>query len=425
MNPGPPVAQHDPLGWNAAIAFAFLMLVLANLSIPTRVYFDEAHYVPAARAMMEFEYITNREHPMMGKQLIALGIALFGDNSTGWRIFPALAGGMALFAFMRALWFASFSRFASLAGGVLLATGFLLFIHARIAILDVFMACFVLIGLWMLAAAIRDPATARWRLAAAGFALGLALGSKWTAATVVALPGLVFLAMRLWQSGPRFLTASNAGPVPGISLIEAGIWLGLLPLIVYLATFWPVFFYRQDPLTISGYLEYHRQMWELQQQTIQSHPYMSNWPQWVLNLRPVWYLYEEVDGAQRGVLMIGNPLTMLAGLPALAWCAFTGLFRGNRAGLACVLLYTVSIGMWIIAPKPVQYYYHYLLPSIFLLAALSLALDALWQSGRGKLALAALGASAIVFVLFYPIISASPLSGTYAFEKWMLLDSWR
>src|SRR5690606_866525 len=98
-------------------------------------------------------------------------------------------GAVALFAFMRAMWFATLSRFAALGGGVLVATGFVLFVHSRIAILDIFMICFVLVGLWMCTGAMRNPREGRWRLAIGGISLGLALGCKWNAAPVVALPG--------------------------------------------------------------------------------------------------------------------------------------------------------------------------------------------------------------------------------------------
>lgn len=423
MNP-PTLPERDPFGWSALLACAFLALVLLNLSFPTRIYFDEVHYVKAARILLEFDHITNREHPLVGKEFIALGITLFGDNSWAWRIFPALAGTVALFAFTRAMWFASLSRFAALAGGVLAATGFMLFVHSRIAMLDIFMICFALVALWMCAAAVRKPEKARLRLAGAGIALGLALGTKWNAAPVVALPGLVFLVMKLRAAGPRFLIAKEGGPVPGITLIEAFLWLGILPFVTYLATFWPVFFYAKDPLTIGGYLEYHQKMWSMQQQTIKPHAYMSRWYHWMLNSRPILYLYSHYDGAQRAVLMIGNPLTMMAGLPAILWCAWAGIARGHKAALAVAVLYGVTLGMWIIAPKPIQFYYHYFLPGLVLMAGLALALDALRKSGWTKTAWGTLAASVVVFAVFYPILSATPISGIYTYEHWRFLNKW-
>lgn len=420
-----PSHPRDPVGWSGLIALGFLALCQVRLGIPSQPYFDEVHYLPAARVLLELSRVANQEHPLLGKELIAAGIAFFGDNPLGWRTFPALAGAVALFAFMRALWFATLSRFAALAGGVLLATAFPLFVHARIAMLDIFMVCFSMIGLWMCAAAVREPETARRRLAIGGIALGLAMASKWNAVPVAMLPGLAFLALRRQAAGWRFLTANRGAPVPGMTLIEAALWLGLTPLAVYALTFLPAFFYAENPLTPGGFVAYHRHMIELQEMVKQPHPYQSQWWQWVLNLRAIWYLYEMADGAQRGVLLVGNPLTMLTGLPALAWCAWKGLFRHDRAALAVALLYAASLGLWVVAAKPVQFYYHYFLPSCFLAAALALALDAAWRAGWRKSALAAIAACCGLFAWFYPILSAAALADPQDFLYWAWFEGWR
>jgi dolichyl-phosphate-mannose--protein O-mannosyl transferase len=162
-----------------------------------------------------------------------------------------------------------------------------------------------------------------------------------------------------------------------------------------------------------------------QEQVLKPHPYQSTWEQWVLNARSIWYLYEPVAGVQRGIMLIGNPLTMLLGLPALAWCAWHGVMRRHWAALGTALLYAASLGFWVVATKPVQFYYHYALPSMALLAALALVCDALWQGGWRKSALAPVIGSVLVFAWFYPIISAAPLAGPDSFAVWTWMESWR
>src|SRR5690606_27829834 len=100
-------------------------------------------------AILALSHPVNPEHPPLGKELIALGMALIGDRPLGWRLPSALFGTLGLFAAMRAMWFASLSRFATVTFGILLATAFPLFVHSRIAMLDVFMCSFVLLALWM------------------------------------------------------------------------------------------------------------------------------------------------------------------------------------------------------------------------------------------------------------------------------------
>ena len=419
-----PEQPVDPLRWCGALALAFWLATLPFLTVVPHAYFDEVHYLPAARELLVLGEFTNREHPLVGKELIALGIALFGDNPWGWRLLPTLFGTLALFANMRALWFATCSRFATLAYGVLLATGFHLFVHARIAMLDIFYLAFLSVAAWQFAAAIRQPEQGRWRLALTGVALGLAMGSKWNALVVATLPGLTFLIARALAGRRRLLLSRRGAPVPGITLAEAALWLGLVPLLVYAATFLPAYRFAVNPIT-EGLVFHHRFMLDLQTQVLKSHPYQSTWQDWVLNARSIWYLYEPVDGVQRGIMLIGNPLTMYLGLAGLAWCLFHGLLSRNWAALGVVIIYAVSLGFWIVAAKPIQFYYHYSLPSFPLLAALALACDALWRNGWRKTALAPIVGSALVFAWFYSILSAEPLAGPESFAVWTWIEGWR
>lgn len=420
-------ADHprDPLAWTVLVTLGFLALCLVRLTIPSKPFFDEVHYLPAARAILALSHPINTEHPPLSKELIALGIALFGDRPLGWRLLPALFGTLGLFAAMRALWFASLSRFATLAYGVLLATAVPLFIHSRIAMLDIFMVSFALVGLWMCAGALRENETARWRLAAAGVALGAAMACKWNAIPLAVLPGLTFLVVRARSAGWNLLTARRGPPIGGMTLIEAALWLGVVPLAVYALSYWPALFYKQGAISVGGVLDLQWRMLTMQERFIKSHTYQSVWYEWVTNWRAIWYLYENVDGAQRGVLVIGNPLTMLIGLPAMVWCAWAGLARRRWDALAVFVLYAATLGMWIVSPKPVQFYYHYMLPSCFLMAALALALDELRRHGWWKLPLVVLAASCALFAWFWPIFTAAPLDGTQAFLEYAWLDSWR
>ena len=430
----PPVHPHDPLGWCIAITAAFALLAGWRITAPSIPYFDEVHYLPAAREMLSlfqggFGDYLNREHPMLGKTLIAGGMMLLGDNPLGWRIMPLVFGTLALFASMRALWHASGDRFASLAFGILLATGFHLFIQSRIAMLDVFMASFLAVAAWQFSAACAQPEKGHWRLALTGIALGCAMGAKWNAVPLAVLPGIAFFAARVSAGRRRLFLSRRGAPVPGVTLVEAFVWLGIVPLLVYALTFLPGYWLgealRPSPLAELGLIGLHGEILTLQKQVLAPHTYQSTWPQWALNTRGIWYLYEVVDEAQRGVLLIGNPLTMLLGLPALVWCLASGVRRGNWAKLGCVIGYGAALGLWLIAPKPVQFYYHYFVPQFFLLGALALSLSDLRRAGWGWWAWGTLAASAGLFALFYKVLAAAPLEGAASFAKWTWLAGWR
>ena len=326
----------DPWRWCAALTLAFAALTFWRLGIPSKIYFDELHYVPAARALLHMRR-ANPEHPMVAKLAIALAIRLFGDHPAAWRLPSALMGTVGLWAFSRALCLASGRRVATVVGTLLLACNFAWFVQSRVAMLDMVMAGFAMVMLWQVLAAVRLPAghagRARLHLLAAGVAMGLSLGAKWSVLPVIVLVPLALAAVRVAVAGPRALTRSNAPPMQGISLAELALWLGLLPLAVYVASFTPIALWRDNTVPLTHIVAWHRYMVQLQASVIKHHPYQSVWWQWVIDWRPIWFLYENVDGAQRGILLLGNPFAMLAGLPAMVWCLWRGVatFGARRA----------------------------------------------------------------------------------------------
>jgi dolichyl-phosphate-mannose--protein O-mannosyl transferase len=420
--------DRDPLTWCMAIGVAFLLLCLHRLSIPSQIYFDEIHYVTAARKMLE-GLPKNREHPMFAKEVIAASITLLGDRPWAWRIPSVLCGVLGLHAYGRLVWYVTLRRRVTIMAMFLLATDFLWFTMSRIAMLDMISAGIGMVALWQFAAVLRQPERhPRLRLAACGIAMGLSLGAKWSIAPAFLVPGALFLALRWRERGWRLIGHKGGGPIPGVSLVEAAVWLGLLPLAVYWLTYMPGFFWTVRPIDPLGFVAQHEYMLKLQDSVKKLHPYRSVWYQWIVNWRPIWFLYKLVDGTQRGIILLGNPFTMLAGLPALAWCLFAGIRRQRWDALAFATLYMLMLVLWVVNGKPIQFYYHYLLPAAFLMACLAIALDTLWdRRDRWRwLAPGSLAVAAGMLVYFYPIISAGQLShGKKSFAQFMWLDSWR
>jgi len=74
-------------------------VLLVGITTPEKFYFDEVHYVPAARQMLEpvmSQPMLNPMHPPLAKQLIALSIRAFGDQPLGWRYPAVLFGALSI-----------------------------------------------------------------------------------------------------------------------------------------------------------------------------------------------------------------------------------------------------------------------------------------------------------------------------------------
>ncbi|WP_408591700.1 glycosyltransferase family 39 protein [Novosphingobium sp.] len=436
------LGRPDPLLAIWLIVLAFFLLGLIRLGIPSRPMFDEIHYLPAARRLIDLTRRLNPEHPLLGKEFIALGMKLVGDTPFGWRLPNLVAGTLGLFGATRAVWWASRSRVTTLLFGVFLATNFQWFILSRIAMLDMAMLSMMALAFWQWSLAWAKGR--RWHLLLAGVFMGLSLGGKWNVIPLMVTPGLLFAwdrarAVGLVHHTPgrkvtgatlaEWLFGTRYAPVRGVSLIEAVVWLGLVPVLTYFATFAPAFFYQVQPMTLRGLIPWQTYMLHLQDSVVKPHRYMSRWWQWMFNLRPIWFLYAPVDGAQRGILMVGHPFTMLAGLPALLLCAWEG-WRGDgarpRLKQGVALLYVLSLVFWAINGKPVQFYYHYALAAVFVMAALALVLGEWWEQGLRWPLRASMALTLAIFVGFYPIISAAPLpTMKAAYRTWMWLHSWQ
>src|ERR1017187_5845948 len=101
----PPSVANNSTARNAVIAviifFVAHFALLIGVTTPEKFYFDEVHYVPAARQMLEPVMSTpvlNPMHPPLAKQLMALSIRAFGDVPLGWRYPSVLFGSLAIVA---------------------------------------------------------------------------------------------------------------------------------------------------------------------------------------------------------------------------------------------------------------------------------------------------------------------------------------
>ena len=386
-------------------------LFLARLSVPHVLVFDEIHYVPAARALIALSGPANIEHPLLGKILIALGISIFGDTPVGWRFMSTLAGSVTVVSMFATAWLITGRVRPSLVTAALTLLGFTLYVQARIAMLDGFMLAFLAGAIAVVAWTLRVGGW--WRWVFASVLLGLAVGCKWLAAPYVAFAAVAFLLFK--REDPRRF--------PGLPLWPALLVLGAVSMLTYFATFAPAFFYSVEPLTLARLIPFQLEMFERQTQVLPVHAYQSNWWTWPLLIRPIWYLYEPVDGALRGILLLGNPAIMWGGLVAVVGC-WIGWVRGGSPRLfAAASLWTGSLGIWAVIPKSLGFYYYYYPSSIFIVIPLALMLDR-WRARVRNIDLFVVALALALAIYFLPVLSAGALADAAAFRRWMWFDTW-
>ncbi|MHA6719029.1 phospholipid carrier-dependent glycosyltransferase [Sphingomonas sp. RS6] len=415
------------------IGIAVQALFTIHIDQPSRIMFDEVHYVPAAEALIELSGPRNIEHPPLGKELIGAGMDILGDNPFGWRLFPTIAGTATVLGVFAFLWLLMRGRMRpALVGAALVTLNQTLYVQARTAMLDVFLGAFLIWAFVFLLWAMRGtPRQALWRWIFGSALMGLATAVKWSAAPYVAMVALAFVAIRIVDARrakrplSAALFAGDQPHWPGLSTIVALVLLGGVSIPVYFTTFAPEFFYVRDAIDLPGLFSLQRAMYAAQTQVLPPHNYQSDWWSWPLMIRPIWFFYEWDMGAQRGVLLIGNPVIMWGGLVAVL-AGYAAWFRSRAIRpLAMALLWTASVAIYAIIPKSLGFFYYYHLSGIFICLVLAVTFDHFdrghdrgWDEWFVALSL-------VCFGYFYPVLSAAPLADAQSFNYWMWFPSWR
>ena len=476
-------------GWIAALAVGLIggLLRIIRLDIPKGKIFDEIYYACDAQNLMRFgvevgsqsdpndpsvaaQCIPSGEagfivHPPLGKWAIQLGMRVFGVNEFGWRIAAAVAGTIMIVALVRVTRRMTGSTLLGCLAGVLLSVDGLHFVQSRVAMLDIFLAMWVLLAFACLVID-RDAVRRRlavtdddeltglgprlgwrpWRLAA-GVCMGAAVATKWSA--LFPMAAMILLALT-WEVGAR-RTAGVRSPVRATLLRSTPMTLVVLlvlPAALYVLS-WAGWFASETgydrnwaadnpasglatlmPDSLRSWWQYHDEIYGFHSNLEAKHPYQSHPTGWLLLARPVSYYYPqnigpgrygcEADNCAREVLAIGTPAIWWGfGLAIFALLWMWIAKRDWRA--AAVLAMTAAVILpWIRDDLNQRtMFLFYALPAVPFMC-LGLALVAGWALGgvgasarrraSGAIGVGMYVAIAILnFAYFYPILAAQIL----------------
>src|ERR1035437_1100514 len=182
---------------SSAITMAIILVLIFSATVrlfelqrPNVPVFDETYYARDAHTVLHgylgpnplYSWEPGKEiswpHPEYGKFAIAVGEAAFGNVSFGWRIVSAICGTLLL-----VLVYPLGRRFGlsppwALLGLVLAASDFLGIVQSRIATLDIFVALWSVLCIYLALRYVQTGHRLRW-LFLCGLAGGPALGTQW------------------------------------------------------------------------------------------------------------------------------------------------------------------------------------------------------------------------------------------------------
>lgn len=421
----PPMPADAVVSWIATAVVTALAAVvrLWGIGFPPGKQFDELYYATEGAEMLRQGYENNPGymfivHPPLGKWLVAAGVAVFGDQPVGWRVPSAVAGSLCVLILVRTVRRMTRSTLLGCVAGVLLAADGLSIVQSRFALLDVFLALFVVAGFsclvadrdWMRSRLLRGGTPSGfgprvgfrpWRLAA-GVLLGAACAVKWSGIWFLAAFALLSV---LWDVAAR-RSAGAARPIEGTAVRDlpgAVGALGLAPVAAYVLS-WTGWFLGENsygrhwadtnpdalpwiawlPRSIRSLLHYHGEMWAFHRGLSTPHDYQSSPWSWLVTGRPVLFYYPSkpaptgCDAATcvRTVLDVGTPALWWAFAPAVLWAVWIGVVRRDWRGWAVLFAFGAGWLSWFLNPGRTMFLF-YMTPLVpFLVIGVTLVLGA-------------------------------------------------
>jgi len=426
----PSVPAHS-ISRNAIIACIIFLVahfaLLVGVTAPDKFYFDEEHYVPAARQMLEptpSTSLLNPMHPPLAKRLIALSIQGFGDTPLGWRYPGVLFGSLAI----AAVYFCGLALFAAqgpaIASALIAFFNQMVFVQSRIAMLDIFAMAFGLFAIAAFMHGFRKLRPQPW-FALAGLACGLSIACKWSGLLVLATCIAVVAVVRLMQGWrTRFADANpddwyRPDLWPDFKPYQFAACFVLIPAVVYLSTFVPLYGF-----SIPDIIEAQRRIFTDNTTTaIAGHTYMSSWPSWPFLVRPVWYLFDKIgDDRIAAVVFLGNPLILWPALIAVAICLRDWIVTRRVDAFLVLAFYFGPYLAWALLPRTLGFIYYYLPAATTASLALVYALKR--GSKPGWLLWACVAVGFAGFAAMLPISAAFIGTSMATFSRLMIFQNW-
>lgn len=421
--------------WMCAAIFAVGWAVfLLGITQPGTLYWDEVNYIPAVRGLLQ-GMITNREHPPLAKELIALGMLAFGDNPIGWRFMSSVFGALALAGIY--LWSLALFRDVRPA---LLAANFTLFnqvlyVNSRFGNIDVFNFAFMIWGIAAFTASWRaaTPAQGRKLVMLSGACFGLSTACKW----IGVIPWIICIGIvlvvrqfQLWRvrfAEPGELDWYRRDLWSGIRLNNWLIGFGAIPLVLYYLAFLPTY----GVISLPEFIQLHVDVLGAMANSHQDPILLSNWTSWAFARHPNYYTFTpwvtDASGSTtaRVVVFLGNPFVIFLGLPAMALCAYGWLKHRRFDAMLIVIFYLGLYLCWAVIPRTATTYTYYFPPAMILGVALAYALTQTPVAQLPRLANWMVAACVLMFLMFLPVTSAATPATPWTYNHLMWFDDWQ
>ena len=385
-------------------------------------YFDEIYHPRNAWEIANGQDMYATVHPLLGTNIMALFIKLFGMSPFVWRL-PGAIFGILLIPLFYVIARRLFKKttLATIAG-VLLACDFMHLTTSRIGTLEPFSVFWILVMFYFMIRYIQmswydTPFLKQFKyLALCGISMGIAIATKWTACySAVGLAILLFGYFGIQYMDYQKNKKKNKQLValfPKRLAVTIGLcfvfFIGI-PIIIYVLSYMPDKVWKGDSWSIANVWKQCLYMYNYHSKLQATHPYSSTWNQWLFDIRPIWY-YNGYDsnGYQHTISCFSNPLMTWMAIGSILFTLVDGI-RAKKlsSGVICIG-YITALAPWIIITRCV-FAYHFYPTSFFAILSIVYLFSYLWDMGKvGK-------SVVIIYIVVYILLFLAFLPATAGF----------
>jgi len=407
----------------------------------TETMFDEVYFTRTAQQYLNQQWPYEWTHPPLGKLIISTGIAAFGLNPFGWRIMGVIFGALMIPLIYLLGKKMTGSYIGGFAAAFLLTFDFMHFTEARLGITDTYVVFFSLASQLFFFIYLSGVINKGWKntriiplfLSFLFFALGFS--TKWLVLFGFLGELAILVIIRLAQVIKNDHKLSTKvydffdHPYPylvAFILMAIGIYfLIYIPDMIAGRSFFNVVG-LQDSM-----LGYHSGPIGL------DHPYSSPGWSWPIIGKPLWlYISNLPDGMRSTISLFGNPAVWWVGFASII--GITALTVGKAAielkkrqipkiELPAAFLLVLFFAQWLpyaFVSRGLFIYHYYVNVPIICLAS-AYFISKYWKYKWVKIAAVAYFAAVVIlFLLFYPVISGTPVATSTAeslrwFNQWV------
>ena len=408
-------------------------------------YFDEIYHGRTAYEVINNIFPYEITHPPLGKDIMVIGIKLFGMTPFGWRFMGTLFGILMLpllYAFLKNIF--GKTVIAS-CGTILFAFDFMHYVQTRIATIDTYGVFFIILMYWFMYRYITLDYETPFKktlpaLALSGLFFGIGCACKWTA--VYAGAGLFILYfVNLILRGRYYVKDQRGREFKNFTiktLLFTVLFFIAVPVVIYCLSYIP--YGTASGMTIQGGMlwdpKYYDIIWQNQiymynyhSTLVATHAYSATWYQWLVDARPILYYLDMSQGNDyRGAFAsFGNPIIWWGGLLAIFVMIYRVFrYRDGKAFFIAVG-YLSQLIPWLFVTR-ITFIYHYFDSTVFLVLALTYMLSTIWERKQGRYKLAVFGftgSAVALFIMFFPVLTGILVSRAYElhFLRW-IPESW-